>query len=202
MIMKSKYTIQQRPSGPPPPTTGPTRREPAAATMAEKLRQLDLVATTWMARYSVTLLRVSLGIVFLWFGALKLVPDASPAEALATKTIEALTFGLAKPRLSLPVLAVWEIAIGLGLVTKRFLRATLALLLVQMSGTVAPLFLFRSETWTTFPIAGTLEGQYIIKNIVLVAGALVVGATVRGGALVADKDLADHYRARFDRHRM
>lgn len=200
--MESESIIRRRKDGgtPPPPAAPPA--EPAAHTLSVKLRQLDQVVTTWMARYSVTLLRVSLGVVFLWFGVLKFFPHASPAEELATRTIEVLTFGVVTAPLSLPILAVWEVLIGLGLILRRFMRTTLVLLFIQMSGTVAPLLLFRSETWTTFPVAGTLEGQYIIKNIVLVAAALVLGATVRGGALVADKDLVDRYRERFDRHRL
>ena len=83
-----------------------------------------------------------------------------------------------------------ELAIGLGLLVDRFLRATLFLLAVQMLGTLTPLFLFPSETWTHFPFAPTLEGQYIIKNVVLIAGAMVVGSTVRGGRIVPEPDLA------------
>ena len=84
------------------------------------------------------------------------------------------------------VLAVWECLIGLGLLSGRFLRATLLLLFVQMLGTVTPLFLFPTETFTHFPWAPTLEGQYIIKNVVLVAAAIVIGATVRGGELTSE----------------
>jgi uncharacterized membrane protein YphA (DoxX/SURF4 family) len=127
-----------------------------------------------IARTSLILLRISIGIVFLWFGLLKLFPEFSPAEELATRTIETLTLGLVQPGLSLPVLAVWEIAIGLGLLTNRFLRPTLLLLVVQMMGTFTPLVLFPHETWLQFPIAPTLEGQYILKNIVLVSGGLVI----------------------------
>ena len=76
--------------------------------------------------------------------------------------------------------------IGVGLITGRFLRATLLLLVVQMLGTLTPLVLFPTETFTIFPVAPTLEGQYIIKNLVLVAAAMVVGATVRGGQLLAE----------------
>ena len=83
--------------------------------------------------------------------------------------------------MSLPLLAIWECLIGLGLLTGIAMRATLLLLIVQMAGTITPLFLFPAETFTIFPIAPTLEGQYIIKNIVLIGGAMVVGATVRGG---------------------
>lgn len=166
------------------------------------LKRADLVITHWMARYSVTLLRLSLGIIFLWFGVLKFFPGASPADDLATRTIERLTFGAVAPWLSLPLLATWEVVIGLGLITRRFMRATIVLLLVQMAGTVTPLFLFPEETWTRFPVAGTLEGQYIIKNLVLIAGALVVGATASGGALVADRELVALYRSRLEQSRM
>jgi hypothetical protein len=88
------------------------------------------------------------------------------------------------------VLATWEVLIGLGLLAGRFLRATLLLLAVQMLGTVTPLVLFPTETFTQVPFAPTLEGQYIIKNIVLVGAAMVVGATVRGGRIVADAEAA------------
>lgn len=152
--------------------------------------QIDTRITIWMARHGITLLRISLGIVFFWFGVLKFFPGLSPAQDLAARTIEAISFGLVKPNLSLPVLAAWECAIGLGLITGRFMRATIALLLLQMVGTIMPLALFPKETWQVFPISPTLEGQYIIKNLVLVSGALVVGATVRGGAVIADPTLA------------
>jgi hypothetical protein len=81
---------------------------------------------------------------------------------------------------------VLETAIGVGLVSGCWLRVTLLLLLGQMAGTVTPLLLFPHETFTSVPFAPTLEGQYIIKNIVLVSAALVLGGTVRGGTLVAD----------------
>ncbi len=152
--------------------------------------QLDTRITIWMARHGITLLRISLGIVFFWFGVLKFFPGLSPAQDLAARTIEAISFGLVKPNISLPVLAAWECAIGLGLISGKFMRATIALLLLQMVGTLMPLVLFPKETWQLFPISPTLEGQYIIKNLVLVSGALVVGATVRGGAVVADPKIA------------
>ena len=87
---------------------------------------------------------------------------------------------------SVPLLAAWESLIGIGLLTGRFLRLTLLLLFLQLPGTVMPLFLFPAETFTRVPFAPTLEGQYIIKNLVIAAAALAVGATVRGGKLVAE----------------
>ena len=146
---------------------------------------LDGRITAWMARHGVTLTRLALGLVFLWFGAIKFVPGWSPAADLAVRTIDRLTFGMVGPETSLPVLAVWESAIGIGLLTGKFLRATLLLLFVQMLGTLTPLVIFPSETFVAFPYAPTLEGQYIVKNLVLVTAGIVVGATVRGGQLRA-----------------
>jgi uncharacterized membrane protein YkgB len=138
-----------------------------------------------MASHGVTLTRLALGIVFLWFGVIKFVPGWSPAADLAARTIGRLSFGLIDPALALPLLAAWESLIGLGLLSGRFLRMTLLLLFVQMPGTMMPLILFPAETFRAFPYAPTLEGQYIIKNLVLVSAAIVIGATVRGGQLSA-----------------
>jgi uncharacterized membrane protein YphA (DoxX/SURF4 family) len=147
---------------------------------------LERRTTGWMARHGIALLRVSMGTVFFWFGALKFFPTFSPAHELAGRTIAALSFGLVDPALSLPLLAAWECLIGLGLISGRFLRPTLVLLFLHMSGTMLPFFLFPGQLFTRFPYATTLEGQYILKNLVLVSAAVVIGATVRGGALVAD----------------
>ena len=142
---------------------------------------LDRRITEWMARYGIVLLRVGLGIVFLWFGMLKFFPGWSPAQDLAIRTIDLLTWGVIPAGVSLTLLAAWECVIGVGLISGRWLRATILLLLVQMLGTVTPLVLFPGDTFVAFPLAPTLEGQYIVKNIVLVSAALVIGATVRGG---------------------
>ena len=162
-----------------------------AATWPDRIDRIDRRITATLARYAIPVLRVSLGIVFLWFGALKLFSGLSPAEDLAARTIEQLSLGLVGPAVSVPVLGAWEALIGLGLLTGRFLRATLLLLALQMVGTFTPLLLFPAETFSRFPIAPTLEGQYIIKNIVLIGAAMVVGATVRGGHLVAEPTAGD-----------
>ncbi len=162
--------------------------------LAPMFSTLDRSLTRWMARYGVMLLRISLGLVFFWFGILKFFPGLSPAQDLATRTIELLTFGLVPPAVSLPVLAAWEVVIGLGLITGWYMRVTLLLLILQMAGTITPLFLFPAETFTVLPIAPTLEGQYIIKNIVLVSAGIVIGATVRGGDLVAEPEIAQMAR--------
>lgn len=152
--------------------------------LQDRFQLVDTRITSFMVRYSIPILRVSLGINFLWFGFLKFFPGLSPAQSLAARTIEQLTFGLVQPNISVPLLAAWETLIGLGLITGMFLRGTLFLLWTQMLGTMTPLLLFPSETFTAIPYAPTLEGQYIIKNLVLISAGLVVGATVRGGRIV------------------
>ena len=152
--------------------------------LPKSLRPIDIHITAWMAKHGVTFVRIALGIVFFWFGVLKFFPGLSPAEQLAGRTIERITFGMVTANLALPILATWECVIGIGLFTGVALRATLLLLFVQMLGTLLPLVLFPAETFIVFPVAPTLEGQYIIKNLVLISAAIVVGATVRGGRLV------------------
>ncbi|MBA3470271.1 MAG: DoxX family protein [Herpetosiphonaceae bacterium] len=151
-----------------------------------RFNRVDIRVTEWMAQHGVTLLRIAVGIVYFWFGVLKFFPGLSPAQDLATRTIDLLTFGLVPAAISLPLLAAWECLIGLGMITGRFMRATILLLLLQMSGTLLPMVFFPGETFIRFPYSPTLEGQYIIKNLVLVSAALVIGATVRGGRVVAD----------------
>ena len=158
-----------------------------ASGLPEPIERLDVRITATLARISIPALRVALGIVFLWFGILKFFPNLSPAETLAARTIEQLTFGVVQANVALPVLAAWETLIGVGLIVNRFMRAVLFLLAAQMLGTFTPLLLFPGETFSVFPIAPTLEGQYIIKNIVLIGAAMAVGATVRGGGMVAER---------------
>jgi uncharacterized membrane protein YkgB len=166
-----------------------------ATGLPEPIDRLDVRITRALARLGVPVVRVALGIVFLWFGVLKFFPNLSPAEDLAARTIEVLTLGAVRPDVSLPVLATWESFIGIGLILNRWMRGVLLLLAVQMAGTFTPLVLFPNETWTLFPIAPTLEGQYIIKNLVLIGAAMVVGATVRGGRIVAEPAEAARYAA-------
>lgn len=154
------------------------------STLNERYNIVDFQITNWMARNGITLLRISLGIIFFWFGILKFFPGISPAQGLATKTMDVLTLGMISPEISILLLASWECLIGLGLIFGVFLRATLLLLFVQMFGTVTPVFLFPAEVFTQIPYAPTLEGQYIIKNLVLLSAGIVIGATVRGGKIV------------------
>lgn len=141
--------------------------------------KLDTAIINWMAKNGIFLLRVSVGIVFFWFGILKFFPGVSPAQQLASKTINNLTFGFILPEISINLLALWEVLIGIGLLTGAFMRATLFLLFLQMIGTLTPIFFFPNEVFTQIPYAPTLEGQYIIKNLVIISAGIVLGSKVR-----------------------
>lgn len=138
------------------------------------LYNLDHILVNWMSRYGLLVLRISLGIVFFWFGLLKFFPGLSPAEGLVRNTIYFID-----PDLFLPVLALWETVIGIGLIWGKYMRLTLLLLFLQMPGTALPVIILPEVVWTHFPYGLTLEGQYIVKNLVLIGAGLVLGATVR-----------------------
>ena len=138
----------------------------------------DRTITIWMAKHGLRILRIALGIIFFWFGALKLFPGLSPAEDLVRQA----TF-FVDPAWFYPVLAIWEMTIGLGLIFGLFMRLTLLLLFLQMPGTFLPLFVVPEQVWTVFPFGLTIEGQYIFKNLILIGAGLVLGGTVRGGFL-------------------
>ncbi|TVQ01220.1 MAG: DoxX family membrane protein [Balneolaceae bacterium] len=149
---------------------------------------IDPIITRWMARYGITFLRYSIGIIFIWFGGLKFFPGLSPAEQLAGSTIDLLTFGLIPPFTAQILLAFFEVTIGILLLSGKFLRLTILLLLMQMAGTMSPIVLFPDLVFTQIPYALTIEGQYIFKNFVVISAALVIGATARGGKLHADPE--------------
>ncbi|MDO3627809.1 DoxX family protein [Mucilaginibacter sp. BT774] len=141
----------------------------------------------WKERNGIKILRFSLGFIFFWFGVLKFFHGISPAESIAGRTISQLTFGVIKPSISLPLLALWECTIGLGLITGAWMRLTLILLYLQMAGTFLPLIFFPHETFSGSMFIPTLLGQYIIKNFVLISGGIVLGANLQGDSKVESK---------------
>lgn len=145
------------------------------------LDALDDRLARWLRRHGVRLLRYAVGVVFVWFGALKLVPGLSPAEGLVRNVVP-----FVNPDLFVPVLAVWEVLIGAFLLFRPTARLALLLLALQMPGTFLPFVVLPEVCFSNWPFqspldvfALTLEGQYIIKNVVLVAAGMVVGGTVR-----------------------
>jgi uncharacterized membrane protein YphA (DoxX/SURF4 family) len=148
-----------------------------------RLERLGATAHRWLVAYSIDGLRVSLGSVFLGFGALKLFPGVSPAANLVATTTHILTRGLIPGSDALIGVGVLECVIGLCLISGRALRPALCLLGVQLVGILSPLVLLAPRLFSGPHNAPTLEGQYVLKDVVFVAATLVLAATLPGGAL-------------------
>lgn len=141
-----------------------------------------------LVRYSVAALRVSVGAVFLVFGVLKFFPGVSPAEDLAIKTINLVTFGVVPWRVGIVATALLECFIGICLLANRWMRLAFWVLAVELLGVLAPLALLPGRLFSGPHDAPTLEGQYVLKDVILVtAGMVIVAGTLRGGHLVRDE---------------
>lgn len=126
-----------------------------------------------MEKHSITIMRIALAIVYIWFGALKII-GMSPAGDLVQETVYWF-----KPELFIPILGICEALIGIGLLIKKYIPYTIVLLLLHMIATLFPMFILPRSCFDAFPYCPTLVGQYIIKNIVLIAGALVVAGNCK-----------------------
>ncbi|UCS92213.1 DoxX family protein [Echinicola marina] len=121
-----------------------------------------------------TILRISIGAIFFWFGVVKFFPRVSPAESLAADTICALTFHVISPPACTIVLAVFESLLGILLIIGSFLKPVLILLFLHMLGTMLTFFIFPDLMFAKFPFILTMEGQYVMKNIIILASVLLL----------------------------
>ena len=131
-------------------------------------------AVSFLSKYQFKLLRYSIGILFIWFGMLKFFPGVSPAEGLATDTIRILSFGFLQQAISIKLLAILEVGLGALLMFTKEYRFTFWLLLFHMAATIMPLFILPEITFKVIPFQLTIEGQYIIKNFVIICAAFVL----------------------------
>ncbi len=138
------------------------------------IRDLDESISSMMNTYGIIFLRYSIGIIFIWFGILKPF-GVSPAQDLVANTVYWFDNKLAFVKF----LGWWEVAIGLTMCYKPMIRLSIFLLFVQMPGTFLPLILLPNICFTDFPFGLTLEGQYIVKNLIIISSGLVIGGTVR-----------------------
>jgi uncharacterized membrane protein YkgB len=145
------------------------------------LAALDATIASSMRRWGVPALRVSMAIIFVWFGILKPL-GFSPAAPLVLATVGWMP--LLEPPQWLAVIGWWEVVIGVTFLHRATLRLAIALLAAQMVGTLLPLILLPEVTFQAghYPWAPTMEGQYIIKNLLIISAALVIGGTVRDRA--------------------
>jgi uncharacterized membrane protein YkgB len=147
-------------------------RLPAA--IRDPIERIDRAASDFMERYGVTILRIALAIVFIWFGVLKVI-DRSPVEELVKDTI----YFLPEDEFFV-IIGIWEIVIGVGLLVPVLLRLTLALFWLQMAGTFLSLIIVPGDAFQDGnPLLLDVEGEFVIKNLVLIAAGLVIGSTVR-----------------------
>lgn len=142
--------------------------------------EIDRRVTAFMERWGAIAVRFSFGIIFVWFGILKPL-GISSAEPLVLATVDWLPFFVGATWVS--IIGWWEVVIGIAFLFRSTIRIAIALLALQMVGTFLPLVLLPEVTFQAghFPYAPTMEGQYIIKNLMIIAAALVVGGTVREG---------------------
>lgn len=136
--------------------------------------RVDARLLPFLRAAAIPLLRISLGLVFVWFGALK-VFDVSPVSGLVSRTVYWVD-----PNLFVPALGAFEMFVGLMLLLGRALRLTLLLLVVQMAGTFLTFFVLPEVTFRHGnPLLLTVEGEFVVKNLVLISAAMVVGTTIR-----------------------
>lgn len=133
----------------------------------------------WLARHSITLLQISMGAIIFGYGVLKYFPGVSPAENLVGTTMQLLTFGLVPDRMALVLVATLECAIGLSLIIGRGMRVTIYLLVFWTLGVLSPIVLLTQRLFSGPDHAPTLEGQYVLKDIVFLTASLVIATTLR-----------------------
>ena len=140
--------------------------------MTPWITSLDSKISALMDKYCQSLMRLSLAVIFIWFGLLKPL-GMSPEEELIKNTVYFFP-----PGIVLFVLGCWEVIIGIGLLYKPLLRVALLLLLIELPGTFLPLIVLPEICFNSIPFGLTLEGQYIVKNLFLIGAAFVIGSKV------------------------
>ncbi|MCH7850271.1 MAG: hypothetical protein IH845_01360 [Nanoarchaeota archaeon] len=141
--------------------------------MRGRLNKIDKAITFWLKEHGYIFLRYSLAVIFIWFGALKTF-GISPAADLVSNTVYFFD-----PAWFVSILGIWEVLIGICLLYRPLIRAGLFLMGLQMVGTFLPLIILPGVIFTQFPYGLTLEGQYIIKNLILIGAGMIVGSHIR-----------------------
>jgi uncharacterized membrane protein YkgB len=142
----------------------------------------------WLERFSVPLLRISMGLVIFGFGVLKYFPGVSPAQHIVLEVNHRLTFGLLPDHPTLVLFATVESLIGLSLITGWGLRVIIYPLAVWAVAILSPIVLFPGELFSGPDHAPTLEGQYVLKDVILLTACLVIATHVRRGAKAVPAD--------------
>ncbi|HEX5171131.1 MAG TPA: DoxX family protein [Cyclobacteriaceae bacterium] len=142
----------------------------------------------WITLHALKILRISIGIIYFWFGALKFFPNLSPADQLAKDTIAIITFGLIPSNISIILLAIWETSLGILLMVGFWNRVVFFFLVLHLICTFVPLFCFVELSFTHSPYAFSLVGQYIMKNIIIVCAAVVINVYTKSSVQTRRQD--------------
>lgn len=146
----------------------------APARLSSRIASLDAAILRYLQGSALLLLRLSLGIVFVWFGVLKITGE-TPVSDLVADTVYWLD-----PSWFVPFLGFVEVVVGVGLLTGWGLRVILALFVLQMLGTFLVLFLQPDVTFQrSNPFLLTTEGEFVVKNLVLLSSGLVIASRLK-----------------------
>jgi uncharacterized membrane protein YkgB len=141
--------------------------------LTQRIGQVDRSIIRFLQKTAIPTLRITLGIVYIWFGALK-VFGVSPVTDLLAKTLHPLP-----EKLVVPCIGVWEMAVGIGLLFRIALRVTLALFFLQLAGTFSTMLRRPQDTFQdNNPLLLTKDGEFVLKNLVLLAAGIAVGSRV------------------------
>lgn len=159
----------------------PTPQTHQRVTLTSRIlgNNLDAITYRWLQRYNIALLRISMGAVIFGFGILKYFPGISPAEDLVMATTQLLTFELLPGRVALVLFATVECCIGLSLITGWGMRASIYLLALWVVGILSPVVLLPERLFSGPYHAPTLEGQYVLKDVILLTATLVIAIRLR-----------------------
>ena len=177
----SIVTAESSPTGAMTVHVEPTPQAHQRATLTSRIlgNKLDAITQRWLQRYSIALLRISMGAVVFGFGILKYFPGISPAEDLVMVTTQLLTFELLPGRVALVLFATVECCIGLSLITGWGLRLIIYPLALWVVGILSPVVLLPERLFSGPYHAPTLEGQYVLKDIILLTATLVIAIRLR-----------------------
>lgn len=139
----------------------------------ERLEHLDRRIVGWMRRHGHYMERWALGLLFVWFGLLKVFQHKSATSIVAA------TVYVGDPETTTVVLGLWEAAIGVCLVIHPLTRVAIALLMIRLPGTLVALIVKSDVCWTDTSFVPTIQGQYLIKDAMLFAAAMVIGGGLR-----------------------
>ena len=143
--------------------------------------QFSILIHMTIKQTSILLSRIALFVIYFWFGLLKIVglsPASGMVQELFGKTVAHMpVVSSMSPSVFVIIFGVFEVIIGILFIIPGKERWALWAFGVHMVTTTLPLFFLQASVWQHIFVP-TLEGQYIIKNIALMACATTILASL------------------------